>query len=230
MARHRYASSPIVNGLPLLAEPGFWAAHLADLYERLPAESFGVDAADTGALLDRLQDDAAWPVFHVPLTGHHSIVVHYNNSEEHSSTDYFLTHPDWPHDMVLASTDQDRIGPGLCWPELAALLDCCPPGAAGVTDPHARLLLLLPVPGDSSLPYEAITAVTAALQAHDAPAACEPLARRLLLGHPMWGAEPWQWDPGEASWICDGPHSPRQSPLGDHLPEAQRVALTQCLT
>ncbi|TJZ56881.1 hypothetical protein FCH28_05075 [Streptomyces piniterrae] len=155
MARHWYASSPVVDGLPLMAQTGFWAAHLANLYEGLPVESFGVDAADAGAALDRLHDTSAWPVFHVPLAGGHSVVVHYNNGEDHSSTDYFLTHPDWPHDVVLSSDDQDRIGPGLCWPELAALLDC-PPGKTGVTDPHARLLLLLPALGDTDIPTEAI--------------------------------------------------------------------------
>ncbi|MEV0368961.1 hypothetical protein AB0I10_03905 [Streptomyces sp. NPDC050636] len=229
MARRWYASSPVIDGLPLIAEPGFWAAHLADLYEGLPVESFGVDAADAGAVLDRLHDASAWPVFHVPLAGGHSIVVHYNNGEDNSSTDYFLTHPDWSCDEVLASNDEDRIGPGLCWPELTALFDC-PPRAVGVTDPHTRLLLLLPVLGDPDVSTEAISAVKAALKAHNAPEACEALARRLLQGHPGWGAEPWWFDAEEGSWICDGNHSPRRSPIGDHLPDGQRAALRQCLT
>lgn len=223
MARHWYASAPVVDGLPLLNEPGFWAAHLADLSEGFPPEAFGVDAADAGAALERLHDREDWPLFTVPLAGGFVILVHYNSGEEFTSTDYFLTHPDWTdsHAVVLASDDQDRVGPGLCWPELAALAEApeAPeaPGetveAAGVTDPHARLLLLLPVLGDADAPPEAVGIVAEALVAQDAPPACEPLARRLLEGHPMWGAATWTYDVDENSWICDGEHSPRQEPL-----------------
>jgi hypothetical protein len=31
MARHWYSSSPVVDGHPLLHEPGFWPAYLADV-------------------------------------------------------------------------------------------------------------------------------------------------------------------------------------------------------
>ncbi|MER7755253.1 hypothetical protein [Kitasatospora sp. NPDC097643] len=214
MARRWYSSAPVVDGLPLLDEPGFWAAHLIDLYEGESPEAFGVDAADAGAMLERLHDKSAWPVFTVPLEGGSSIVVHYDSGEEeYTSTDYFLVRPDSP-DVVLASTDQDRIGPGLCWPELSGILRA-PNGAVGVTDPHARLLLLLPALGDSSAPAEAVDAVAEALIAQGAPEGGEPLARRLLGGHPMWGAQPWWFDADERSWICDGEHSPRQTPLGD---------------
>ncbi|MFD7444763.1 hypothetical protein [Streptomyces sp. NPDC059909] len=230
MARKWYSSSPVVDGLPLLEEPAFWAAHLVDLYEGLPVESFGVDAADAGAMLERLYDRSAWPMFTVPLTGGHTVLVHYNSGEEYTSTDYFLHHPDWwTNDLVLASADEDRIGPGLCWPELVALLDA-PAGHDGVTDRHARLLLLLPVLGDADVPAEAVSLVAEALMAHGAPPSCEPLARRLLQGHPAWGAAPWFFDADERSWICEGEHSPRRTPLGDHLPDEQRAALERCLT
>ncbi|MFI6360580.1 hypothetical protein ACIBJF_50600 [Streptomyces sp. NPDC050743] len=229
MARHWYSSSPVVDGLPLLYEPGFWPAHLADLSEGISPEAFGADAGDVGAMLDKLHDPSAWPVFTVPLAGGFTIVVHYNSGEEFTSTDYFLTHPDWSQDLVLASDDQDRIGPGLCWPELAALLEA-PAGAVGVTNTHARLLLLLPVLGDIALPEGAVAAVVRALAAQGAPESSEPLARHLLRGHPMWGAQGWWFDEDERSWICEGDHSPRKVPLGDHLPEQLRVALEACLT
>jgi len=228
MARHWYSSAPVADGLSLLDEPGFWAAHLVDLAEDVPPEAFGVDAADAGAMLERLQDKSAWPMFTVPLEGGFAIVVHYNSGEEYTSTDYFLVHRNGP-DAVLASTDQDRIGPGLCWPELAAMLPV-PDGAVGVTDPHARLLLLLPVLGDAATPDEAMDVVVEALIAQGAPEGCEPLAQRLLEGHPMWGAQPWSFDADERSWICNGQHSPRQTPLGDHLPPRRRAALEVCLS
>ncbi|MFF4397249.1 hypothetical protein [Streptomyces sp. NPDC001480] len=229
MARHWYSSAPVVDGDPLLDQPGFWPAHLADLSGGLPPEAFGSDAGDADAMLDKLQDAAAWPVFTVPLNGGFTISVHYNSGEEFTTTDYFLTHPEWRQDLVLASDDQDRVGPGLCWPELTALLDA-PESTVGVTDPHARLLLLLPVLGDASAPEEAVAAVTRALVAQGAPEASEALARQLLQGHPMWGAEDWWFDEDERSWICEGDHSPRKVPLGDHLPPQQRAALEACLT
>lgn len=233
MARRLYASSPVVDGLPLLAEPEFWAAHLVEMYEGSQVESFGVDPADVEGMLERLGDRAAWPMFRIPLAGGHSIVVHYNSGEEYTSTDYFVVHPAWrTNGLVLASTDEDRIGPGLCWAELAALLPA-PEGADGVTDPHARLLLLLPVLGDANIPAEAVASVREALAAQGALHALddgEALARRLLQGHPMWGAPTWSFDEDERAWICAGEHSPRKDPLGDHLPDAQRRALDACLT
>ncbi|MFJ9799215.1 hypothetical protein [Streptomyces sp. NPDC101145] len=229
MARHLYASAPVVDGRPLLDEPGFWPAYLADLAEGFAPEAFGSDAGDADAMLDTLRDPSAWPVFTVPLTGGFAIVVHFCNGEEFPTADCFLTHPEWGIDLVLASDDQDRVGPGLCWPELAALLEA-PPGAAGVTDPHARLLLLLPVLGDADVPEEAVTAVAAALAAQGAPEPCEALAARLLRGHPLWGAGHWWFDEDERSWLCEGDHSPRKVPLGDHLPPHRRAALEACLT
>lgn len=229
MARRLYASSPVVDGHPLLDEPGFWPAYLADLAEGFAPEAFGSDAGDAGAVLDTLHDPSAWPVFTVPLTGGFAIVAHMNNGEEFPTTDYFLTHPEWDRDLVLASDDQDRVGPGLCWPELAALLEA-PPGAEGITDPHARLLLLLPVLGDTAAGDDAMTAVAGALVAQGAPEACEELARQLLRGHPMWGAVDWWFDDDERSWLCEGGHSPRKVPLGDHLPPRRRAALEACLT
>ncbi|MFJ2953553.1 hypothetical protein [Streptomyces sp. NPDC087270] len=227
MTRHWYSSSPVVDGHPLIDLPGFWPAHLADLSDGFPPEAFGSDAGDAGAMLDRLHNPSAWPVFTIPLTGGLTIVVHYNSGEEFTTTDYFLTHPRWAHDLVLASDDQDRIGPGLCWPELAALL--APPlGAAGVTDPHARLLLLLPVLGDTAAD-NAVAAVVEALISQGAPEASEPLARQLLQGHPMWGAQDWSFDVDEHSWTCEGDHSPRKVPLGRHLPEQERAALAAIL-
>lgn len=171
-------------------------------------------------------------VFRIPLAGGHSIVVHYNSGEEYTSTDYFIVHPDWQtNDLVLASTDGDRIGPGLCWAELAALMPAPEHAGNGVTDPHARLLLLLPVLGDTNIPAEAVTLVREALTAQGAlDDDGEALARRLLQGHPMWGAAPWSFDEDEHAWICAGEHSPRKEPLGDHLPQAQRRALDACLT
>ncbi|MFG2950468.1 hypothetical protein [Streptomyces adustus] len=186
MARHWHSSSPVMDGHSFLDEPGFWPAYLADLAEGFAPEAFGSDAGDADAMLDTLHDPSAWPVFRVPLADGFAIIVHVNSGEEFTTTDYFLTHPDWSQDLVLASDDQDRIGPGLCWPELATLLEA-PPGAAGVTDAHVRLLLLLPVLGDAAIPEEAVTAVAEALVAQGAPGGKRGVGQTAASGAPHVG-------------------------------------------
>ncbi|WP_143676662.1 hypothetical protein [Kitasatospora sp. GP30] len=49
-------------------------------------EAFGVDAGDAGAMLERLHDKSAWPMFTVPLGAGFSIVVHYKSGEEYTTT------------------------------------------------------------------------------------------------------------------------------------------------
>ncbi|MFC8821981.1 hypothetical protein [Streptomyces rochei] len=44
-------------------------------------------------MLGTLQDRSAWPGFVVPLAGGFAIVVHVD-SEECTTTDYFLPHPE----------------------------------------------------------------------------------------------------------------------------------------
>ncbi|GAA2079821.1 hypothetical protein GCM10009801_37700 [Streptomyces albiaxialis] len=220
MTRTRYASAPVVDGLPLLDEPGFWAAYLADLAGEFAPDAFGADPADAGDALERLDDPAAWPVFTVPLDGGGAILAHRNNGEEHSTTDHVLALPDRDTWLALAADDQDRVGPGLCWPELDAVRRPPESATAGVLDPHDRLLLLLPVLGDTAAPAsrEAVAAVAAALVARGAPGeSVEALAQQLLGGHPMWGAAPWTYDADGASWICGGGLSPRGEPLGAFL-------------
>lgn len=151
--------------------------------KRFAPEAFGSDAGDAETMLDTLQDRSAWPRFVVPLARRlrdrrarqQRRGVHHDGLLPHA---FRLA-----QDLVLASDGEDRIGPGLCWPELAALL-VAPPGAAGVTDSHAQLLLLLPVLGDAAVPEEAVTAVVEALVAQGAPEASEALARHLFRGHP----------------------------------------------
>lgn len=55
------------------------------------------------------------------------------------------------------------MGPGLSWSEMTAAADNNLPGGS-TTDPHARLLLLLPAFGDNAVPDDAVDRVTAALR------------------------------------------------------------------
>lgn len=45
-----------------------------------------MDAGDAGAMLERLHDKSAWPMFTVPLGAGFSIVVHYKSGEEYTTT------------------------------------------------------------------------------------------------------------------------------------------------
>ncbi|MEU6273034.1 hypothetical protein ABZ871_11570 [Streptomyces populi] len=122
MARHRYSSSPVVDGNPFLEEPGFRPAYLADLADGFAPEAFESDAGDADGMLDTLHDPSAWPVFTVPLADGFAIVVHFNRGEEFTTRDYFLTHPDRSQDLVPAAmirtaSTLGRAGPRspYCW-------------------------------------------------------------------------------------------------------------------
>ncbi|GGW50094.1 hypothetical protein [Streptomyces xantholiticus] len=56
------------------------------------------------------------------------------------------------------------MGPGLSWAEPTAAADNGLPGDS-TTDPHARLLFLLPAFGDDAVPEDAVDRLTASMRA-----------------------------------------------------------------
>ncbi|MGW3396763.1 hypothetical protein [Streptomyces hydrogenans] len=154
-----YESAPLVAGDELTGLPGFWAAYLLWMCrtEENPPEPswFGADEADTDAAYEALADETRWPVFRIPFSDGHSVLVVGRNVADEPGTEYVVAHPAWDRRGHLATIDGHHAGPGLSWRELTHIAGTPDPEAPGIQAPHVRLLLLLPVLGDSDLPGDA---------------------------------------------------------------------------
>ncbi|WP_372348175.1 hypothetical protein [Streptomyces sp. KL116D] len=191
-----YDGGPLAAGEPLLARPGFWSNHLAEVCagtasgEPFRPEWFGEDGADVDAMTEALLDPERWPVFRVLTADGSGVAVVFRNRPGDYGTD-FLRVPPGGHGPAR------RIaGSGLTWPELIALADAPGPGAAGTEAPAVRLLLLTPVLDDLEVEQEAAARVGAALTAVGVPDDIAPSTTlRLLSGvtgkpwhDPAWGS------------------------------------------
>ncbi|MFF0415659.1 hypothetical protein ACFYUY_35175 [Kitasatospora sp. NPDC004745] len=233
-----------------LIRPAFWAAYLMRMWAlddpegRCLARWFGVDAVDAEAAWDA----HLWGESEVlvPFGGGHRVVVTSVELPTDWGTEFRIHHPGWGGRSVrLADVDryvarrlgtpEHQRGPGLSWREAAHLARTPDRAAPGVHDPHARLLLLLPVVGDAETPKGAVGSIGAALTAAGVAAADAPAAARFLLDRPVWPAARWE-SPASAdrgrrgpswrgpSWCrrvaggpadhvlrCDAPASPRHA-------------------
>lgn len=200
-----YDGGPFSHLPDLLEEHVFWLGHLyncADESETARELLLGGDEQEAADLQRRLLASDLWPVFTVPLTGGHRLYVVYRAFEEDEGIDYLLHHPDWDGAEHFAQDEGHFMGPGLSWVELTAAADNGLPGGS-TTDPHARLLLLLPAFGDDALPDSAIDRLTAALRARTRVEAPDRLAAALLEDQGPCG--PVHWTAAEGGYrINDG--------------------------
>ncbi|MER5867423.1 hypothetical protein [Kitasatospora sp. NPDC002040] len=234
-----YENDPLIPGEELLALPGFWATHLLLLAEGEDFEPeptlFGADDADADAAYEQLFDSAAWPVIQLPVQNGHQILIIFCNHPDDSGVDYYLSHRDWDHLAPLASIDGHFSGPGLAWRELAHIAGH-PGDGPGVTDRHARLLLLLPILGDADLPADTVMTVASALASIGTPAEARSGLAEAMLDHPFWDGETWYFE-GAGSPLrggattstsrvlrCAGSYSPRIVPLRLSLEQDIRLA------
>ncbi|MEV7532481.1 hypothetical protein AB1388_18380 [Streptomyces hydrogenans] len=219
-----YESAPLVAGDELTGLPGFWAAYLLWMCrtEENPPEPswFGADEADTDAAYEALADETRWPVFRIPFSDGHSVLVVGRNVADEPGTEYVVAHPAWDRRGHLATIDGHHAGPGLSWRELTHIAGTPDPEAPGIQAPHVRLLLLLPVLGDIDLPGDAAAFLGDALVRAGVPEDSAPrLAENLLQDHPLWEAAEWaEPSPSPLSGAepllpgilhCDQPGSPR---------------------
>ncbi|MGW8989119.1 hypothetical protein ACWGRF_04205 [Streptomyces zhihengii] len=219
-----YDGGPLHHQPDLLGEHLFWLGHLHSYYsESEEAEEFVGDAdeQEAGALQSRLLGGNTRPTFMVPLAGDHRLYVVYRAFAEDEGIDYLLHHPSWDAAERLAQDDGHFMGPGLSWSELIAAVDNGLPGGS-TTDPHARLLLLMPALGDDALPDSAVERLTAALRARTRVKAPEQLAAVLLEDQGPCG--PAHWTSAEGSYpINDGDYSFR-NPANHFAWPATRLA------
>ncbi len=191
-----YDGGPLTHQPGLLDEPLFWLGHLSSCAHSEEGEEllFGADYDAADDYQRRLWERAEWPTFTVPLTADHHLHVVYRTFTDDTGIDYLLHHRGWDRAELLARDDGHFMGPGLSWPELVAAADNTLPGGS-TSDPHARLLLLLPAFGDDDVPDNAVGRLTDALRARTSVEDPEPLASVLLEG---------QGAPGPARWTTAG--------------------------
>lgn len=200
------------------------------------AEWFGAGASDADVAYAALMDAERWPAFRIPFGGGHTVMVVVRNFPEDWGIEYFITHPGWGRHGYLATIDGHQAGPGLSWQELTYIASTPDQAAAGILDPHARLLLLLPALGDKDTPDDAAGEIGAALIQAGAPSTKAPSVATRLLDHPMW--EPAHWSmpstSNEQPYVgilqCDGPGSPRFGMrLAQGISQAQSIELARAL-
>jgi hypothetical protein len=207
---------PLVAGEPLTARPGFWSNHLLGLCGREAGgepEWFGDDGADADAMSELLLDPEHWPVFRIPLANGHGIAVIHRNFVGDYGIDYLATRPGGRRAQQFAAWEGDLAGDTVTWPELFRIAADIPSDPAdGLTDPAARLLLLLPLLRDHAPPAEASTSLTTALITAGAPRHTAPATARHLLDHASAAA--WH-DPAWSSPLSGGTSPGR--PTGSKL-------------
>ncbi|MFE3186044.1 hypothetical protein ACFXKR_35025 [Streptomyces violascens] len=218
-----YDGGPLTYQAGLLDEPLFWLGHLSSCVQSEETEEllFGADHEAAGDFQQRLWERAQWPAFTVPLATDHRLHVVYRTFADDPGTDYLIHHPDWHQAELLARDDGHFMGPGLSWPELVAAAANALPGGS-TTDPHARLLLLLPAFGDDAAPEDAVGRLASALHARTSVENPEALASALLED---------QGAPGPAHWttarhgfsVNDGDYSVR-NPANRFALSADRLA------
>ncbi|WFB05669.1 hypothetical protein LRS74_00550 [Streptomyces sp. LX-29] len=93
-----YENDPLVAAEELLALPGFWAAYVLWMCQTEETEPdplwFGADEADTDAAYETLTAEERWPVFRIPFSDGHSVVIVGRNFAEDLGTEYFVSHPE----------------------------------------------------------------------------------------------------------------------------------------
>ncbi len=136
------------DGSELLGRPGFWPAHLGEVLELdLDDELAGLFDERLDAIRSvhrQLTDAAAWPVFPIELGGGGRAAVVYRNFAEDTGVDYLVVPPGGGSCIRFATVEGAPDGPGISWPELAAVADRQPTPVGRAT----ALLLLAPVLGD----------------------------------------------------------------------------------
>ncbi|MCY0943698.1 hypothetical protein [Streptomyces antarcticus] len=202
-----YDGGPLTHQTGVLDEPLFWLGHLYSCAHSEGAEEllFGADYDDAGEFQRRLWEQANWPTFTIPLADDHRLHVVYRTFTDESGTDYLIHHPDWEKAELLAQDDGHFMGPALSWPELVAVADNALPGGS-TTDPHARLLLLLPTLGDDELPGDAVERLAAALRACTRVEDPGALGAVLLNAQGATGPAHWTTD-SRGSSVNDGAYS-----------------------
>ncbi|MGW5352391.1 hypothetical protein ACWERV_18010 [Streptomyces sp. NPDC004031] len=225
-----YHDGPFGRRPELLDERLFWMGHLYSWGNGAPGQTFfgpGYAWADHRAYWQHVWQRADWPVLTVPLAAGHRLHVVYRTVPEDGGVDYVMHHPGWTRGELLARDDGHFMGPGLSWPDLVTAVDNGLPGGT-TTDPHTRLLLLLPAFGDAAAPREAVGRLAAALHARLGTEDAEQLAEAMLDSQGLTG--PVRWTTAEdGTRVNDGRYSYRNPANAFALPPDRSARVSAAL-
>lgn len=177
----------------LLDEKQFWMGHLYSWGSQTGGLLFGrgYNWAEHRTFQQQLSQRADQPAFTIPLAEGHRLRVAYRTGQDGAGVDYRVDHPEWEWSVLVSRDDGHFMGPGLSWPNLIAAADNGLPGGT-ITDPHTRLLLLLPAFGDAGAPRDAaVQRLAAALRARLARPDAEQLAAAMLDTQGLTGQVRW---------------------------------------
>lgn len=223
----------LLAGEDLAREPAFWLAHLmltiGDPSE--DPERYGVDTSVYEEMVERLGNhEEPWPVLRVPFEGGHTAYVVYANFEDVNNVDFFVRHPEWGRLGYLGQCGADEAGPGLSWKELAILAEAAQNSSEGLADSSQRLLLLLPMLGDSDMPREARHIVAQALTRCGIRSSAADELATVLVGDQVPDSEPrWTVTADSPIAVCSSSYSPRQIPLALGIAPSQAQVLADAL-
>ncbi len=161
-----YAGGPYTHRLALLDSHLFWIAHLASFFHGRELEELllGPDYAACEEFTHQIYEIADWPTFVIPLGGGRTVYVVCRTLVGDAALDLLICRSDWLSYRVLVSTDSLSTAPGLSWADLTEVGRNSIAGGSS-SDPHERLLLLLPALAHGELPETAADTIAAALAA-----------------------------------------------------------------
>ncbi|WP_424210750.1 hypothetical protein ACN20G_00865 [Streptomyces sp. BI20] len=226
-----HEGGPYAHRPELLTDPAFWTAHLYSFASGEAAEdALAETRREVGAWTAPSEEGTPWPVFVVPLADGHRLYVVVRIAEGDEGVDYLLHHPSWERAELITRDDGHFSGPGLSWPELVAAADSGSPGGS-TSDPHARLLLLLPAYADGATPEGAVERVGAALGALVGPADPGALAAALLSADPECPEEVTTWSVNGDGVLVNDAETSCRNPAGPFaLPAARLARVARALT
>lgn len=213
---------PLGQHSELLDEKYFWMGHLCSWGAQAGGLLFGpgYSWAEHRTFQQRLWHWAVRPTFTIPLTSGHRLHIAYRGGRDEARVEYLVHNPEWERDVMVARDDGHFMGPGLSWPNLLAATENGLSGGT-TTDPHTRLLLLLPAFGDAGTPQDGLERLAAALRARLGSPDAESLAAAMIDTQGLTGPVRWTTT-GDGVEINDGEYSLRNPTssfalTGDHL-------------
>ncbi len=215
----------VIDGWPLAERPGFWVAHWQAQFvddEELLLDTWGVPEETVTERMNDLYASRTWPVFPVGLRDGAELVVAFRNHADDAGVDYLVLPGPGRKAIEIAGLDGHQRGPGISWPELAAVAARQP----GPVRQAQVLLLLAPAFGDEAADVPAARAAfSEAMRTLGAVGDTTGLAALAVSDEvAFWGRVPW------VTGVPALDYAPRNPDSAFALSAAERQLVAELLT